>query len=69
MIEYRSVTHAVVVVIGCFAVLRWQGFARPPADAVARGYLSRLGADPLTTGFRNPAPKSAEFPVGPEESG
>lgn len=49
MIGHRGVTHSVVAVLVCLALLRWQGFRRAVIDPLVIGYLSHLGADLLTT--------------------
>lgn len=63
---HRGITHSVLAVVLCGAVLRWDGVRRSLADPLVVGYLSHLAADLLTdSGLRLAWPLRARiaFPV------
>ena len=47
--DHRGLTHSLAAMLACLVVLRWEGLSRAVSAPLIVGYLSRLGADPLTT--------------------
>ena len=47
-IGHRGLSHSIIAVLACSALLRWEGMSRGAEAPVIVGYLSHLAADFLT---------------------